>query len=98
MVSSKAKNPNCMYKWMDYIVSPKVNAQVAEWFGEAPSNAKSCAADGGQGPLRHVPRGRREVLRPGQLLDDAAKQCGDDRGDVCKDYSEWVQGWTEVKG
>jgi len=26
------------------------------------------------------------------------KQCGDDRGDVCKDYSAWVQAWTEIKG
>ena len=43
MISSKAKNPNCMYMWMDHIISPKANAAVAEWFGEAPSNAKSCA-------------------------------------------------------
>ena len=26
------------------------------------------------------------------------KECGDDRGAVCKDYSEWVQAWTEIKG
>ena len=26
------------------------------------------------------------------------QDCGDDRGDVCKDYSEWVQAWTEIKG
>ena len=31
-----------MYMWMDWIISPEANAQVAEWFGEAPSNAKSC--------------------------------------------------------
>ena len=37
--------------------------QVAEWFGEAPANQKSCARDRGQGPLRHLPRGRRGVLR-----------------------------------
>src|SRR3954467_7149788 len=43
MISSKAKHPNCMYMWMNWIISPKVNAQVAEWFGEAPSNSKSCA-------------------------------------------------------
>ena len=43
MISSEAKNPNCMYKWMDHIISPKANAAVAEWFGEAPANAKSCA-------------------------------------------------------
>jgi putative spermidine/putrescine transport system substrate-binding protein len=34
MIASKAAHPNCMYKWMDYIISPKVNDQVAEWFGE----------------------------------------------------------------
>src|SRR6266511_244492 len=27
-----------------------------------------------------------------------AKDCGDDRGEVCKDYSEWTQAWTEIKG
>src|SRR3954454_5111136 len=43
MIASKAKHPNCMYMWMNHIISPKVNAQVAEWFGEAPSNRKSCA-------------------------------------------------------
>ena len=43
MISSKAKHPNCMYMWMNWIISPKANAQVAEWFGEAPANLKACA-------------------------------------------------------
>ena len=38
MISSKAKHPNCMYLWMNYITSPSVQAQVAEYFGEAPAN------------------------------------------------------------
>ena len=42
MISSQAAHPNCMYMWMDWIISPEANAAVAEWFGEAPSNAKSC--------------------------------------------------------
>ncbi len=42
MVSSKATHPNCMYKWMDWITSPEVNAQVAEYFGEAPAQTKAC--------------------------------------------------------
>ena len=29
MIAAKAKHPNCMYKWMDWITSPTVNAQVA---------------------------------------------------------------------
>ena len=36
MISSKAKHPNCMYMWINWTISPKVNAEVAEWFGEAP--------------------------------------------------------------
>ncbi len=36
-------NPNCMMLWMDWITSPWANAQVAEWFGEAPANRESCA-------------------------------------------------------
>ena len=56
MVSAKAKHPNCAYKWLDWIVSPKVNAQVAEYFGEAPANAKACARDRRPAPLRRLPR------------------------------------------
>ena len=26
MISSKAKHPNCMYMWMNHIISPKANA------------------------------------------------------------------------
>ena len=42
MISSEAQHPNCMYKWMNCIVSPKVNAEVAEFFGEAPAQSKAC--------------------------------------------------------
>ena len=27
MIYSKAKNPNCMYLWMDYIISPSAQAK-----------------------------------------------------------------------
>ena len=37
---------------MDYIISPEVNAQVAEWFGEAPANSQGLRPDRGQELLR----------------------------------------------
>ncbi len=43
MISSKAKHPNCMYKWMDYIISPEANATATVWFGEAPVSHEACA-------------------------------------------------------
>ena len=98
MVSSKAKHPNCMYMWMDYIISPTANAAVAEWFGEAPSNAKACDETADDESLRHVPRRRRGVLRPGRVLDDARGRLRRRPGEVCKDYADWVTAWTEIKG
>ena len=45
------------------------------------------------------------ALMPGEeFFDQVAywttptKECGDDRGSVCMDYSEWVKAWTEIKG
>ena len=71
MISSKATHPNCMYMWMDRIISPEANAAVAEWFGEAPSNAKSCdlTADPEHCDTFHAEDDR--VLGGRLVLDDA---------------------------
>jgi len=98
MVSSKAKHPNCMYKWMDWIISPKVNAEVAEWFGEAPSNAKSCAQTADKNHCTTYHADDEAYFNKVSYWTTPRKQCGDSRGDVCKDYSSWVQAWTEIKG
>ena len=42
MISSEAKHPNCMYEWMNWIIEPKINAEVAEYFGEAPAQSLAC--------------------------------------------------------
>jgi putative spermidine/putrescine transport system substrate-binding protein len=99
MIHSKAKHPNCMYKWMDYVVSPKVQAKIAYWFGEAPANAKAC-------PLITEDKNHCDTFHATDeaYFDQVAEwetpvaDCGDDRGDTCKDYSQWTQAWTEIKG
>jgi putative spermidine/putrescine transport system substrate-binding protein len=98
MISSEAEHPNCMYMWMDHIISPDANAQVAEWFGEAPSNAKSCelTADPKHCDIYHADD--EEFFSQIEYWRTPVSDCGDDRGDVCKTYDEWVQGWNEVKG
>jgi putative spermidine/putrescine transport system substrate-binding protein len=98
MISSKAKHPNCTYMWMNHIISPKANAQVAEWFGEAPANAKSCqqTADPNHCKIFHAQD--ENYFSKVASWTTPTKDCGDDRGAVCKDYSEWVQAWTEIKG
>ena len=46
MISSKAKSPNCAYKWLDYIDSAKANAAATSYFGEAPATAGACDIEG----------------------------------------------------
>ncbi len=98
MLSSEAANPNCMYLWMDHIISPQANADVAEWFGEAPANEKSCelTADANHCDTFHA--ADEEYFDQIEYWKTPVSDCGDDRGDVCKTYDDWVQGWTEVKG
>ena len=98
MVATKAANPNCMYMWMDWITSPQPNAEVAEWFGEAPSNSKSCALTSDKSFCDTYHAADTAYWENVYFWTTPVAQCGDDRGAVCKDYSAWVQGWTEVKG
>src|SRR5215213_8157907 len=98
MISSKAKNPNCMYMWMNHIISPKANAAVAEWFGEAPSNQKSCSETAVKEHCEIFHADDEDYFSKVSYWTTPRKDCGDDRGAVCKDYSEWVQAWTEITG
>jgi putative spermidine/putrescine transport system substrate-binding protein len=98
MLSSEAEHPNCAYMWMDHIISPEANAAVAEWFGEAPSNSKACdeTADPKHCEIYHADD--EEFFDQIEYWKTPVSDCGDDRGDVCKTYEDWVQGWNEVKG
>ena len=72
MIASKAKHPNCMYKWMDWIISPKVNAAGGGVVRRGAVEREVVRGDRGQEPLQDLPRRRRGLLRQGLLLDDAA--------------------------
>ncbi|WP_367849924.1 ABC transporter substrate-binding protein [Rhodoferax sp. WC2427] len=44
MLHANAKHPNCAYKWMEYSLSDKVQAPLAEWFGANPVVGAACKA------------------------------------------------------
>jgi len=98
MISSKAAHPNCMYQWMDWIVSPNANAQVAEYFGEAPANRLSCQETADKNHCATFHADDEAYFSRVAYWTTPVKNCGDSRGSVCKDYSEWVRAWTEIKG
>ncbi len=105
MMSSHAQHPNCMLKWMAWMITPEVQAQVAENFGEAPANPKACKyLDPGYGPYAFKDFcnlfGVNDPNFYGQIAfwKTPLPDCGDERGTTCIDYSVWTQKWTEIKG
>ena len=100
MISTKAAHPNCMYKWMDYIISPAANAAVTVYFGEAPVSDAACA--------------EAEKLSPGHCDTFHAQDetyfkdvyywntptvdCLDGRGAICTDFDAWTKAWQDITG
>ena len=99
MISSKAKNPNCGYAWMDYIASPEAQAAVAEYFGEAPANPKACALASDPTFCDTYHAEDADYAAQIHYWTTPIEQCLDGRTDVkCTDYGDWTTAWTEIKG
>ena len=98
MISSKSKNVNCAYKWLDYIDSPKANAAATEYFGEAPVTNEACQyASKGFCEAYHA--GDAEYASKIWYWNTPISKCLDGRTDVkCTDYSAWTKAWQEIKG
>jgi putative spermidine/putrescine transport system substrate-binding protein len=98
MISSIAKHPNCGYLWMDHIVSPSANAAVAEWFGEAPSNAKACDLTSDKNFCTTYHAADDAYWTDVYYWNTATDTCLDGRTDVlCVPYSEWVKAWSSLR-
>jgi len=44
MMHVDAKNPNCAYKWLEWSLNPKVQGDIAAWFGSNPVVPEGCTA------------------------------------------------------
>ncbi|MEU5882796.1 ABC transporter substrate-binding protein [Spirillospora sp. NPDC047279] len=97
MISSKAQHPNCMYRWMNWITSARVQSQVAQWFGEAPANPKACRFTE-PGFCEDFQVGDAAFYRRIAFWKTPVADCGDGRGSECVDYDRWARAWTEIKG
>jgi putative spermidine/putrescine transport system substrate-binding protein len=42
MLHAQAKHPNCAYRWMEWSLNPKVQGDVAAWFGSVPVVPAAC--------------------------------------------------------
>lgn len=100
MLSAKSKHPNCAYKWMAWVSTPKVQAQQAVYFGETAANVLACKE------MEKIAKGSCRQYHADAPLSYFNKikfwktpvaDCGNGKKN-CKDYTAWQQAWTEIKG
>jgi len=97
MISSEAKHPNCMYEWMNWIIEPKVNAEVAEFFGEAPAQELACKETENPNFCAEYHAEEPAFWKRVFYWETPLADCGNGEED-CKDYNDWVKAWTSIKG
>jgi putative spermidine/putrescine transport system substrate-binding protein len=110
MINSKTKSINCAYKFLNHITSTMVNAQIANFFGEAPGNSTSCELT----PEQFTPEysgfaSMADLCEYFHAADTAywtniyywttpIAECLDGRTDVtCKTFDEWVTAWQQIR-
>jgi len=100
MLAAHAKHPNCAYKWVNWVSSPRVQAEQAISYGETPANTKACAI------METISKGSCVVYHANapsayfnsiKFWKTPVPECGNGQND-CMDYSAWQQKWTEVTG
>jgi putative spermidine/putrescine transport system substrate-binding protein len=99
MLSAQSAHPNCGYMFMNHIISPEVNAQATEYFGEAPANTKACALTANPDHCTIFHAEDEDYFSKVYFWATPQTACLDGRTDVeCVPYERWTQAWTEIKG
>ena len=98
MINSKTKVPNCAYRFVDHITSAPINIQIAEYFGEAPGNSKSCALAANPDHCDIFHAEDTEYWTDVWYWTTPTAKCLDGRTDVtCTDFAKWVEAWTAIR-
>jgi putative spermidine/putrescine transport system substrate-binding protein len=98
MIDAKSKHPNCAYQWLNWITSPSVQAQVAEWFGEAPANVKACDMTTDKTHCDTFHAKDEAYFKKIWFWATPQSTCLDGRTNTqCVPYSDWTTAWSKLR-
>jgi putative spermidine/putrescine transport system substrate-binding protein len=94
MLATDAKHPNCAYAWMEWSLSPKVQGDVAAWFGSVPAVPAACSGNALLGPEGCKTNGGDQFGQVHFWRTPQAK-CG---AADCVPYSRWTEDYIKIMG
>ena len=100
MLATRAPDPNCAYKWMQWVTTAKVQAQEADYFGETPANTLACpimdTIQKGSCAAYHA-NAPQSYFQTIKFWKTPLAQCDDGKSD-CVPFQDWVSAWTQITG
>jgi putative spermidine/putrescine transport system substrate-binding protein len=96
MLHAQAKNPNCAYEWLAWSITPKVQGDVAAWFGSLPVVPAACSGNALLGEEGCKKNGFDNFDKIHFWRTPEAK-CTT-HGDACVPYSRWSTDYVAVMG
>jgi putative spermidine/putrescine transport system substrate-binding protein len=95
MMHAEAANPNCAYMWMEHSLSPKVQGDLAAWFGSVPSVPAACKGNELLGDAGCKTNGFEDFERI-KFWQTPVSKCAS-QGE-CVPYYRWVSDYIGVIG
>jgi putative spermidine/putrescine transport system substrate-binding protein len=98
MLATKAPHPNCAYKWMQWVTTPKVQAEEALYFGETPANTDACTYMNKiqkGGCVAYHANAPAAYFKTIKFWKTPLAQCGNGKSD-CVPFQDWVTAWTQI--
>ncbi len=95
MMHIDAAHPNCAYKWMEHSLNPKLQGDLAAWFGSVPVVPAACTGNALLGDEGCVTNGANDFDKI-YFWKTPVAQCGE--GKECVPYHEWVTNYIAVIG
>ena len=96
MMAANAPHPNCAYKWLEHSLDPKLQGDLAAWFGSVPSVPDACKGNALLTDTGCSTNGFDNFDKIAFWRTPVA-DCGDGKQD-CVPYYEWVTSYIAVIG
>jgi putative spermidine/putrescine transport system substrate-binding protein len=97
MMSIDAPHPNCAYMWLEHSLNPQLQGDLAAWFGSVPAVPAACDGNELLTDTGCQINGF-DNFDAVHFWKTPVADCGDDRGEVCVPYYEWVTNYIAVIG